>query len=144
MPKILIVEDNEEGSESLSRWLQGKGFEVVMAHDGQEGVAVAQSEKPDLVLMDMNMPVLDGWEATQQIKAGPETKDLPVIAVSALGLAQDRDRALKAGCVDFFCKPVDFLQLLAHVEEHLKGHGKISSDSCLLEDTGLESGNEFR
>jgi two-component system, cell cycle response regulator DivK len=144
MPKILIVEDNEEGSQSLSRWLQGKGFEVVMARDGQEGVAVAQSEKPDLVLMDMNMPVLDGWEATQQIKAFPETKDLPVIALSALGLAQDRDRALKAGCVDFFSKPVDFPELLAHVEEHLKGRAKISSNTCLLEDACLETGNEVR
>ena len=116
MPKILIVEDNEENRDALSRRLQRRGFEIVMAADGKVGVAMAQTEKPDLVLMDMNMPELDGWEATRQIRAAPETKNLPVIALTAHAMAGDRDRALEAGCADYHTKPVDFPKLLTQIE----------------------------
>ena len=91
MPKILIVEDNEENRDALSRRLQRRGFEIVMAADGKVGVAMAQTEKPDLVLMDMNMPELDGWEATRQIRAAAETQKLPVIALTASAYLEDRD-----------------------------------------------------
>lgn len=120
MPKILIVEDNEENRDSLSRRLQRRGFEVVMAADGKVGLAMAQSEKPDLILMDMNMPELDGWEATRQIKAAAETKDLPVIALTAHAMSGDRDRALEVGCADYHTKPVDFPKLLAQIEALLQ------------------------
>ena len=120
MPKILIVEDNEENRDSLSRRLQRRGFEVLLAKDGKAGVAMAQTEKPDLVLMDMNMPQLDGWEATRQIKAAAETQNLPVIALTAHAMSGDRDRALGVGCADYHTKPVDFPKLLAHVESVLQ------------------------
>jgi two-component system cell cycle response regulator DivK len=125
MPKILIVEDNEENRDSLSRRLQRRGFEVLTAGDGNVGVAMAQSEKPDLVLMDMNMPELDGWEATRQIKAAPETQDLPVIALTAHAMSGDRDRALGVGCADYHTKPVDFPKLLAQVEAILQNRATV-------------------
>jgi two-component system, cell cycle response regulator DivK len=116
MPKILIVEDNEENRDSLSRRLQRRGFEVVTAADGKVGVAMAQSEKPDLVLMDLNMPEVDGWEATRQVKAAEATRSVPVLALTAHALAGDRERALEAGCTDYHTKPVDFPKLLAQIE----------------------------
>jgi CheY-like chemotaxis protein len=120
MPKILIVEDNEENLDALSRRLQRRGYAVVAAADGQAGLAVAQSEKPDLILMDMNMPELDGWEATRQIKAIEELRDVPVLALTAHALAGDRERALAAGCTDYHTKPVDFPKLLAQIEAILQ------------------------
>jgi CheY-like chemotaxis protein len=119
VPKILIVEDNEENLESLSRRLQRRGFAIVAAADGKAGVEAAQTEKPDLVLMDMNMPELDGWEATRQIKAA--SKDLPVIALTAHAMSGDRERALAVGCADYHTKPVDFPKLLAQIEGLLQG-----------------------
>ena len=116
MPKILIVEDNEENRDSLSRRLKRRGFEVVLAVDGNEGVAIAQTEKPDLILMDMNMPGLDGWEATRQIKAATDAVTPPVIALTAYAMAGDRDRALGVGCADYHTKPVDFAKLLSQIE----------------------------
>ena len=120
MPKILIVEDNEENRDSLSRRLQRRGFAVIIAEDGKAGVAMAQSEKPDLILMDMNMPEMDGWEATRQLKAAAETKDLPVIALTAHAMSGDRDRALEVGCADYHTKPVEFPKLLAQIETLLQ------------------------
>ena len=120
MPKILIVEDNEDNRDSLSRRLQRRGFEVLLAPDGKAGVAMAQSDKPDLVLMDMNMPEMDGWEATRQIKAVPESKGLAVIALTAYAMSGDRERALEAGCTDYHTKPVDFPKLLAQIESILQ------------------------
>jgi len=120
MPKILIVEDNEENRDSLSRRLQRRGFAVISAEDGKAGVAMAQSEKPGLILMDMNMPELDGWEATRQLKAAAETKDLPVIALTAHAMSGDRDRALEVGCADYHTKPVEFPKLLAQIEALLQ------------------------
>jgi two-component system, cell cycle response regulator DivK len=127
MPKILIVEDNEENRDALSRRLQRRGFEIVMAGNGKVGVAMAQTEKPDLVLMDMNMPALDGREATRQIRAAPETQNLPVIALTAHAMSGDRDRALEAGCADYHTKPVDFPKLLTQIEALLLNKNNTSS-----------------
>src|SRR5689334_19578167 len=120
MPKVLIVEDNEENRDSLSRRLQRRGFEVVAADDGKAGVAMARSEKPDLILMDMNMPEMDGWEATRQIKAVEEVRHVPVLALTAHALAGDKERALQVGCSDYHTKPVDFPKLLAQMEALLQ------------------------
>ncbi len=120
MPKILIVEDNEENRDSLSRRLQRRGYGVVTAVDGNAGLATAQAEKPDLILMDMNMPELDGWEATRQIKAMEGLGNIPVIALTAHALAGDKERALEAGCADYHTKPVDFAKLLSQIEALLK------------------------
>ena len=120
MPKILIVEDNVENRDSLSRRLQRRGYEVLTAEDGKAGLAMAQAEKPDLVLMDMNMPELDGWETTRQLKAAADTQDLPVIALTAHAMSGDRDRALGVGCTDYHTKPVDFPRLLTQIEALLQ------------------------
>jgi len=116
MTKILLVEDNEMNRDMLSRRLQKKGYEVAMAVDGEEGVAKAQSETPALILMDMSLPGMDGWEATRRIKAAPNTRSIPVIALTAHALTSDRDQALAAGCDDFDTKPVEFTRLLTKIE----------------------------
>jgi two-component system cell cycle response regulator DivK len=116
MPKILLVEDNEMNRDMLSRRLQRRGYEVVIAVDGQEGVARAQSEAPDLILMDMSLPVMDGWEATRQLKAASETMSIPVIALTAHAMSGDREKAMEAGCDDYDAKPIDLPQLLAKIE----------------------------
>jgi CheY-like chemotaxis protein len=113
MPKILIVEDNEMNRDMLSRRLERRGFEVVMAVDGGEGVAMVRSELPDLVLMDMSLPVMNGWEATQAIRADPSTAHLPVIALTAHSMPGDREKAMAAGCDDYDTKPVDLPRLLS-------------------------------
>ena len=112
MPKILIVEDNEMNRDMLSRRLERRGFTVVMAVDGGEGVAMARSEKPDVVLMDMSLPVMNGWEATQAIRADATMAHLPVIALTAHSMPGDREKAMKAGCDDYDTKPVDLPRLL--------------------------------
>jgi CheY-like chemotaxis protein len=116
MPKLLLVEDNEMNRDMLSRRLQRRGFQVVMAMDGAQGVAMATSEKPDLILMDMSLPVIDGWEATRQIKANPSTRQIPVIAITSHAMADDRRRALEAGCDDYDTKPVELDRLLTKIE----------------------------
>ncbi len=116
MAKILVVEDNEMNRDMLSRRLMRKGYEVIIALDGEEGVAKAQAEAPDLILMDMSLPVLDGWEATRRLKAAPETQAIPIIALTAHAMAGDRERALAAGCDDYDSKPFDFDQLLGKIE----------------------------
>lgn len=120
MPRILIVEDNEENRDSLSRRLQRRGFEVITAVDGKAGVATAKAEKPDLILMDMNMPELDGWQATRQIKAEPGFEQLPVIALTAHAMLGDRDRAIEAGCIDYHTKPIEFPKLIEQIEQILR------------------------
>jgi CheY-like chemotaxis protein len=120
MPRILIVEDNEENRDALSRRMKRRGFEVLVAAEGKSGLAMAQDEKPDLILMDMNMPELDGWEATRQIKSSEGCRDIPVIALTAHALAGDRERALEVGCADYHTKPVDFAKLLAQIEALLQ------------------------
>lgn len=116
MPKILLVEDNELNRDMLSRRLQRKGYEVVMAVDGQQGIDLALSESPDLILMDMSLPVVDGWEATRRIKAEPGAQGVPVIALTAHAMAGDRDKALEAGCDDYDTKPIDLPRLLEKIE----------------------------
>src|SRR5207248_2896447 len=119
MTKILVVEDNEVNQRILVRRLERRGFEVVTASDGKQGVALAGSEAPDLILMDMSLPVLDGWEATRQIKAGPATGQIPVIALTAHAMVGDREQALDAGCDDYDVKPVDIDRLLGKIETQL-------------------------
>jgi CheY-like chemotaxis protein len=119
MPTILLVEDNELNRDMLSRRLVRRGFDVLIATDGAEGVAVAVAERPDLVLMDMSLPVLDGWEATRRLKAAPETRSIPVIALTAHAMASDRERAVEAGCDDYDTKPVELTRLLEKVERLL-------------------------
>ena len=116
MPKILLVEDNEMNRDMLSRRLQRKGYEVVIAVDGGEGVEMAHSKSPDLILMDMSLPVLDGWEATRRLKAAPDTSPIPIIALTAHAMATDRDKAMEAGCDDYDTKPIELPRLLAKID----------------------------
>jgi two-component system cell cycle response regulator DivK len=117
MPKILLVEDNEMNRDMLSRRLLRRGYEVVMAVDGQQGVDLAGSIAPDLILMDMSLPVIDGWEATRRIKANEATKKIPVIALTAHAMSGDREQALAAGCDDYDVKPIDLARLLPKIEK---------------------------
>jgi len=112
MTKILLVEDNEMNRDMLSRRLARKGYEVIMALDGRQAVEMATVETPDLILMDMSLPVIDGWEATRQVKAAPATRAIPVIALTAHAMAGDREKAIQAGCDDYDTKPIDFPRLL--------------------------------
>lgn len=119
MSKILLVEDNEMNRDMLSRRLQRKGFEVVMAVDGQAGVDMASTENPDLILMDLSLPVIDGWEATRRIKADASTQKIPVIALTAHAMAGDEQKALEAGCNDYDTKPVKLDRLLEKIGKYL-------------------------
>lgn len=121
MPKILLIEDNEMNLDMLSRRLQKRGFELVIAMDGATGVSKARLEQPDLILMDMSLPVLDGWQATRQIKADPSTASIPVIALTAHAISGDREKALAAGCDEYESKPVKFPQLLKKINDFLGG-----------------------
>ena len=116
MIKILLVEDNEMNRDMLSRRLVRKGFEVIIAVDGQEGVNMAHSESPSLILMDMSLPVMDGWEAVRTLKDNPETQSIPVLGLSAHAMTPDRDKAIKAGCDDYDTKPVDIKRLLGKIQ----------------------------
>lgn len=120
MPRILVVEDNDESRDALTRRLERRGFDVLHAADGRVGVDLARSEKPDLILMDLNMPEVDGWEATRRIKAEPQLKEVPVIALTAHAMIGDRERALEAGCTDYHAKPIEFPKLLAQIESVLQ------------------------
>jgi two-component system cell cycle response regulator DivK len=116
MPRILLVEDNEMNRDMLSRRLQRKGYSVLIAVDGEQGLATAYSEIPDLILMDISLPFIDGYEVTRRLKANPRTKQIPVIALTAHALLTDRDKAMKAGCNDYDTKPVDFTRLTEKIE----------------------------
>ena len=116
MAKILLVEDNEMNRDMLSRRLQRRGHDVLVAGDGADGVAKARAEIPGLILMDMSLPVLDGWEATRQIKADPATRSIPVIALTAHAMSEDRERAISAGCDDYDTKPVEFPRLIGKID----------------------------
>ena len=122
MAKILLVEDNEMNRDMLSRRLLRKGYEVVMAVDGEQAVAMAQSEKPDLILMDMSLPVIDGWEATRRVKAAETSSRTPIIALTAHAMSGDRDRALGAGCDDYDTKPIEMPRLLEKIDALLARH----------------------
>ena len=117
MIKLLLVEDNEDNRDMLSRRLERKGYEVMLAVDGQEGVDKATSQLPDLILMDMSLPVMDGWEATKQLKKRTATENIPVIALTAHAMSSDRDKAIEAGCDDYDTKPVDFTRLLGKISK---------------------------
>ena len=120
MPKILMIEDNEQNRDALSRRLQRHGYHVIIAVDGQQGVAMAQAELPDLILMDLNLPDIDGWEATRILKGASETQAIPIMAMTAHAIAGDQERALQAGCDDYHAKPVEFQRLLGQIEALIK------------------------
>ncbi len=124
MSKILLVEDNELNRDMLSRRLQRRGYEVMLAVDGPSGVEMAQTHAPDLVLMDMSLPTLDGWEATRRLKADVATQHIPVIALTAHAMSGDREKALEAGCDDYDTKPVEIVRLLAKIEALLSPGGE--------------------
>ena|SRR5262245_8204857 len=119
MAKILLVEDNDMNRDMLSRRLERRGYQVVVALDGEQGVSMAQAERPDLILMDMSLPVLNGWEATQRIKSAPATQNIPVIALTAHAMAGDQEKAMAAGCDDYDIKPIDLPRLLDKIEKFL-------------------------
>jgi len=116
MAKILLVEDNEMNRDMLSRRLARKGYDVIIAEDGEKGIALAKSEAPDLILMDLSLPIVDGWEATKRIKAAVQTTSIPIIALTAHAMPEDRDKALAAGCDDYDTKPVELPRLLEKIE----------------------------
>ena len=121
MPKVLLVEDNEMNRDMLSRRLTRRGFEVVFAGDGQQGLDLARSEKPDVILMDMSLPVMDGWEVTRRIKADGTMRSIPVIGLTAHAMSGDREKAIEAGCDDYDTKPVEMERLLGKIERLLDG-----------------------
>src|ERR1700751_513046 len=127
MARVLLVEDNEMNRDMLSRRLIRRGFQVVFAMDGQQGVDLARSERPDIILMDMSLPVIDGWEATRRVKADDATRSVPVIGLTAHAMAGDREKAIEAGCDDYDTKPVELPRLLQKIE-------------ALLAPTGARSG----
>src|SRR5680860_264281 len=120
MARILLVEDNEMNRDMLARRLTRRGYDMLLAEDGAKGVATASAEQPDLILMDMSLPVLDGWEATRRLKAAPETERIPVIALTAHAMATDEEKAVAAGCDDYDTKPIDLPRLLEKIERLLQ------------------------
>ncbi len=126
MTKVLLVEDNEANRDMLSRRLERKGFEIVLAVDGEQGVALAHSETPALILMDMSLPVMDGWEATRLIKSDPQTRAIPVIALTAHAMSGDRQKALEAGCDEYDTKPVEMTRLLEKMQALLSGAPRLA------------------
>jgi len=133
MAKILLVEDNDLNRDMLARRLAKKGYEVVIAVDGRAGLEMSQLEAPDIILMDMSLPILDGWEATRQLKSLPQTRDIPVIALTAHAMSADRSKAIEAGCDDYDTKPVDLARLLVKIESLLNrctSHDPGQQESC--------------
>lgn len=124
MPKILLVEDNEMNRDMLSRRLVNRGFEVIVAVDGASGVKIAEAEKPDLIIMDMGLPILDGWEATRLLKQNNQTQHIPIIGCSAHAMVGDRERGIEAGCDDYDTKPIEFKRLLGKIENLLKKYAR--------------------
>ncbi len=116
MAKLLLVEDNEMNRDMLSRRLRRRGHEVIMAFDGREAITLAQSEVPDLILMDLSLPLMDGWEATRRLKAAPQTQSIPILALTAHAMEGDRDKAIAAGFDDYDSKPIEFPRLLAKIQ----------------------------
>ena len=119
MHKVLLVEDNAENCDALSRRLQRRGYDVIIATDGKQGVAMAQAEAPDVILLDISLPEMDGWEVTERLKADQATRPIPVIALTAHAMVSDRVGALRAGCDDYDTKPIDIGRLLSKIETHL-------------------------
>jgi CheY-like chemotaxis protein len=126
MAKLLLVEDNEMNRDMLSRRLERRGYQVIIAIDGAQGVAMAQSAKPDLILMDMSLPVIDGWTATRQLKSAAETSSIPIIALTAHAMSGDEQKARESGCDDYDTKPIDLPRLLEKIETQLKGRAGVN------------------
>jgi CheY-like chemotaxis protein len=124
MPKVLLVEDNEMNRDMLSRRLVRRGYEVVFAVDGQQGIDMAASESPDIILMDLSLPVIDGWEATRRVKAQAATRNIPIIGLTAHAMSDDRDKAIDAGCDEYDTKPVELERLIGKMERLLGNHQK--------------------
>jgi CheY-like chemotaxis protein len=124
MPKILLVEDNELSRDMLARRLSRRGYQVISAADGPHGIAMARDQSPDLIVMDMSLPELDGWEATRRLKRDPATRAIPVIALTAHAMSSDRKKAMDAGCDDYHTKPVDFERLVRSLEGFLEVRGR--------------------
>ncbi len=122
MPRLLLVEDNLDSCEALARHLRRKGYEVLQAADGHQGLELARTQAPDLILLDMSLPVLDGWAAARELKASPQTRAIPVVAVTAHAMSGDRQRALEAGCDDYADKPLELPVLLSKIESLLSGN----------------------
>ena len=122
MPKVLLVEDNEMNRDMLSRRLVRRGYEVVFAVDGQQGIDMAASESPDIILMDLSLPVIDGWEATRRVKAQAATRNIPIIGLTAHAMSDDRDKAIDAGCDEYDTKPVELERLIGKMERLLGNH----------------------
>jgi two-component system cell cycle response regulator DivK len=120
MPKILVIEDNEWSRDMLARRLSRRGYQVITAADGKRGIAMAHNQRPDLIVMDMSLPEIDGWEATGRLKADPATRAIPIVALTAHAMASDRQRAMDAGCDDYYTKPVDFESLVRGLEAFLE------------------------
>ncbi|HXM41155.1 MAG TPA: response regulator [Bryobacteraceae bacterium] len=132
MPKILVVEDNEWSRDMLARRLSRRGFEVISAGDGRRGIGMAHGQSPDLIVMDMSLPEIDGWEATRRLKADPATQAIPIIALTAHAMASDRKKAMDAGCDDYHTKPVDFENLVRSLEAFLEtGHRRAQTPDIL-------------
>ncbi|MCU1255639.1 MAG: response regulator receiver protein [Candidatus Angelobacter sp.] len=125
MARILLVEDNEMNRDMLSRRLTRKGYQVMIAVDGQQGTSMAQAEKPDLILMDMSLPIMSGWEATRQLKKEPGTRKIPIIALTAHAMGTDRDQAIQSGCDDYDTKPIDLARLIQKMEALLQIEARI-------------------
>jgi two-component system, cell cycle response regulator DivK len=123
MPKVLLVEDNAMNRDMLSRRLIRRGYQVVFAVDGQQGIDMAASENPDIILMDLSLPVIDGWEATRRVKSQEATKNIPVIGLTAHAMSDDRDKAINAGCDEYDTKPVELERLIGKIERLLGNHG---------------------
>lgn len=124
MAKLLFVEDNEDNRDAISRRLKRRGYEIVLAADGRQGLEMARTSGPDLILLDMNLPEIDGWEVARQLKADDKTRQIPIIALTAHAMIGDREKALGAGCDDYHTKPVELLQLLTQIEAMLKAGGR--------------------
>lgn len=122
--KILLVEDNELNRDMLTRRLERKGFEVLLALNGEQAITMAVENQPDIILMDMSLPVIDGWEASQEIKSKPESKQIPIIALTAHAMSSDKEKALAAGCDDYDTKPIDLPRLLSKIDACLKAKGQ--------------------
>jgi len=130
MTKILLVEDHEELWDFLSRRLKRRGFEVALAHDGQEGVDKARAEQPDVILLDMNLPVMDGWTAARTLRGDPATARIPIIALTAHAMSGDRGKVLEAGCDDYHPKPVDFSRLVQQIDAALLGRDEAAEEGA--------------
>ena len=124
MPRILVVEDNESSRDMLARRLSRRGYQVISAADGKRGIAMAHDQSPDLIVMDMSLPEIDGWEATRRLKADPATRAIPIVALTAHAMASDRKKAMDAGCDDYYTKPVDFESLVRSLETFLEARNR--------------------